>query len=318
MTQRTFIPGSPWLFFKLYTGHKTADELLTDVLYPFVRDLQTLQLIDSWFFIRYTDPDFHIRFRLHIPDAASYSAVMTAFHSWLQPCMEDGSLSKVLCDTYNRELERYGEATIGSIEELFCIDSTAQIELLARLAEEPEARRETLRQHLSLLLLDDALTAFGYDLAAKLRLTEQMADSFKREFGFTTHAYTKQLNDKYRAARSDIEQVMATRKDCAAFEDILSRRRRKFGEIAHRTAGIADSEVADPTPAIPDDLLRSIQHMTMNRWFRSRNRQHELVIYDFLSKYFKSAQARTRPTSDSESHENRKKSRENQGEVVEW
>lgn len=292
MTQRTFIPGSPWLFFKLYTGHKTADELLTDVLRPLVGNLLARGLIDGWFFIRYTDPDFHIRFRLHIPDAANYSDVMAAFHHSLQPCVEDGRVSKVQCDTYTRELERYGDATVGSLEELFGIDSAAQIELLARLAEQPDADRETLRQHLSLLLLDDALTAFGYDLAAKQRLTEQMAESFKREFGFTTHAYTKQLNDKYRAARSDINQVVTSRKECATFEDVLKGRRQGFGEIAHRIAGIADSGVADS--AVPaDDLMRSIQHMTMNRWFRSRNRQHELVIYDFLSKYYKSLHINT-------------------------
>ncbi len=26
--------------------------------------------------------------------------------------------------------------------------------------------------------------------------------------------------------------------------------------------------------------------MTMNRWFRTGNEQFELVVYDFLSKYF--------------------------------
>ena len=32
--------------------------------------------------------------------------------------------------------------------------------------------------------------------------------------------------------------------------------------------------------------LTSMIHMTMNRWFRSKNRLHELVIYDFLSRYY--------------------------------
>lgn len=312
MTQRTFIPGSPWLYFKLYTGHKTADELLAGVLRPLAVDLQTRGLIDRWFFIRYADPDFHIRFRVHIPDAAGYSDVMSGFHRGVLPCVEDGRVSKVLCDTYTRELERYGEATVELLEELFCIDSAAQFELLARLAEQPGAGRETLRQHLSLLLLDDALTAFGNDLAAKQQLMGQMAESFRREFGFTAHAYTKQLNDKYRTARSDIEQVVTSRRECAAFEDVLAGRQRGFGQIAERIAAIADSEVRSPASAVPvDDLLRSIQHMTMNRWFRSRNRQHELVIYDFLNRYYKSAQARNQPASNGEVPENRKKRRGN-------
>ena len=32
--------------------------------------------------------------------------------------------------------------------------------------------------------------------------------------------------------------------------------------------------------------------MTMNRWFRSRNRLHELVIYNFISKHYDSMYAR--------------------------
>lgn len=38
-----------------------------------------------------------------------------------------------------------------------------------------------------------------------------------------------------------------------------------------------------------DNLLFSITHMTVNRWFRANNRLHELVVYDFLNKYYESA-----------------------------
>lgn len=312
MTRRTFIPGSPWLYFKLYTGHKTADELLTTVLGPLARNLQKRGVTDRWFFIRYTDPEFHLRFRLHMPDPAHYGEAMTAFHRTVQPCVEDGRVTKVLCDTYVRELERYGTAAIELLEELFCIDSAAQLELLARLAVQPAAGRETLRQHLSLLLLDDTLTAFGCGLPDKLRVTGRMAESFRREFGFTTHAYTRQLNDKYRAARNDIERVVTGREECAAFADVLDERRRLIAQLARRIAAVSSSDAADSASHVPtDDLLPSIQHMIMNRWFRSRNRQYELVIYDFLSRYYTSVQARNQPEANCEAPENRKKSREN-------
>lgn len=38
--ERIFIPGSRWLFFKLYTGTQSADILLTRHISPFVRRLQ--------------------------------------------------------------------------------------------------------------------------------------------------------------------------------------------------------------------------------------------------------------------------------------
>lgn len=37
-----------------------------------------------------------------------------------------------------------------------------------------------------------------------------------------------------------------------------------------------------------NDFLSSHIHMTMNRIFCSKNREHEMICYDFLSRYYKS------------------------------
>ncbi|MCL2738922.1 MAG: hypothetical protein FWE30_05695, partial [Bacteroidales bacterium] len=41
-------------------------------------------------------------------------------------------------------------------------------------------------------------------------------------------------------------------------------------------------------------LLSSYTHMMMNRWFRSKQRMHEAVVYDFLLKYYKYRSARNK------------------------
>lgn len=295
MKQRKFIPGSQWLYFKLYTGHKTADVLLTKVVNPLVSDLQTRILIDRWFFIRYNDPDFHLRLRIHIPKTTNYGEIMTAFHLSLLPCVEDGRVQKIQCDTYVREIERYGHDTIEQLEEIFCVDSAVQVELLTHLMEQPGDVRENLRGVLALKLLDDALTGFGYDLEAKCRLMEQMADNFKQEFGFTHHSYTKQLNSKYRTARPDIERVLTSCVGIETFIDILNKRKQHFAKIAQQINGAVQTALDGIVSTISTDaLMRSIEHMTVNRWFRSRNRQHELVIYDFLTKFYKSELAKAK------------------------
>ena len=73
MIQRKFIPGSQWLYFKIYTGVKTADEVLAHTIRPFLRELYAERWIDGSFFIRYNDPDFHIRLRLHIDRFENYA-----------------------------------------------------------------------------------------------------------------------------------------------------------------------------------------------------------------------------------------------------
>ncbi len=62
---RTFLPGSEWLYAKLYTGAATADRLLSDVVGPLVREALDSGAADRWFFIRYSDPGRHLRLRLH-------------------------------------------------------------------------------------------------------------------------------------------------------------------------------------------------------------------------------------------------------------
>ena len=205
--------------------------------------------------------------------------------------VDNGAVVKVVCDTYVREIERYGAGTMEAVERLFGIDSRAVLELLDRVAEEPADRRETVRWQLALLLLDDAMTAFGREPEEKLRLFSNMAGNFKQEFGFTSHPFTRQINDKYRRYRAEIEKGLSVREPFAAYEPVLRRRRAELERVAAEILRIKDEDAAPPST---DELLGSIAHMTMNRWFRTGNRQFELVVYDFLSKYFESSVARTK------------------------
>ncbi len=291
MIRRKFIPGSRWLYFKIYTGIKTAAEVATRTLLPQLREWYEAKLIDDWFFIRYTDPDFHLRLRLLVARPEHYAAIFARIGSSVEPLVDNGAVVKVVCDTYVREIERYGAGTMEAVERLFGIDSRAVLELLDRVAEEPADRRETVRWQLALLLLDDAMTAFGREPEEKLRLFSNMAGNFKQEFGFTSHPFTRQINDKYRRYRAEIEKGLSVREPFAAYEPVLRRRRAELERVAAEILRIKDEDAAPPST---DELLGSIAHMTMNRWFRTGNRQFELVVYDFLSKYFESSVARTK------------------------
>ncbi len=291
MIRRKFIPGSRWLYFKIYTGIKTADEVATRTLLPLLRELYEAKLIDDWFFIRYTDPDFHLRLRLLVARPEHYAAIFARIGSSVEPLVDNGAVVKVVCDTYVREIERYGAGTMEAVERLFGIDSRAVLELLDRVAEEPADRRETVRWQLALLLLADAMTAFGREPEETLRLFSNMAGNFKQEFGFTSHPFTRQINDKYRRYRAEIEKGLSVREPFAAYEPVLRRRRAELERVAAEILRIKDEDAAPPST---DELLGSIAHMTMNRWFRTGNRQFELVVYDFLSKYFESSVARTK------------------------
>jgi thiopeptide-type bacteriocin biosynthesis protein len=87
--------------------------------------LKQNQLVSHWFFIRYSDPDFHLRIRFYLPDIHNIDKVISQIHKSLQNYFQIGLIRKIQYDTYNREIERYGENTMDLSEQIFCADSVA-------------------------------------------------------------------------------------------------------------------------------------------------------------------------------------------------
>jgi len=125
--QRSFIIGDEWNYFKIYTGFKTADAILTGCIYPLSNTLKSNGIIDKWFFIRYSDPKFHLRIRFHVNNPNHAAAVMLNFNQIIKKQVNSGLVWKVQADTYNRELERYGATAIELSETLFWHDIKAVI-----------------------------------------------------------------------------------------------------------------------------------------------------------------------------------------------
>lgn len=205
--QRNFIPGSEWLYFKLYTGHKSADTLLVEYIKPLVERFEAEELINNFFFIRYGDPLPHIRLRLKINRPENYTSILYLTNDVFTICINNGLLSNVMCDTYRREIERYGTYTIDTSEKLFSVDSQAIIRLLGILFRSINSEQD--RWLLALRLLDDMLNVFGYKIEAKCSLLEIISDNFRAEFQCNKNPYSKQLNDKYRGLRSLIDQALS-------------------------------------------------------------------------------------------------------------
>ena len=148
-------------YFKLYTGTKTADTILKNEMYRFVTDMLKNALIDKWFFIRYSDPEFHIRLRLHLKEPRNFTGLYNRFYEAFFPVVDAGFVWSIQCDTYRREMDRYGANTIALIENLFFKDSDYAIRLLHQIVgENPEQQRWKL----ALALTDSLLAAFSYNL----------------------------------------------------------------------------------------------------------------------------------------------------------
>jgi thiopeptide-type bacteriocin biosynthesis protein len=282
--QRSFAPGSEWTYLKVYCGAKWGDKLLTTHLRPCLEALEAQQVIHKWFFIRYNDPHNHLRLRLlHDGSPASLAAIMSALHQALAGLQQERVVQAMQYDTYHRELERYGAATMEFSETVFYHDSRAVVQFLDLLAGEEGERYRWL---FALRGVDEMLTAFGLPLATKLRLAEQLSLSFFHEFNGDA-GLTHQLNDKYRAVSRELAGFLDPAQDTPYTEDAVA-------VFAERGAALAAAFAALPAEQAEAAqlLLPSYLHMFLNRIFLANQRLHELVVYHYLGKHYKSVAAR--------------------------
>jgi thiopeptide-type bacteriocin biosynthesis protein len=124
-------PGSDWLFAKLYGPRDREDELVRDALRDFTARVREAGLAREWFFIRYSDPDAHLRVRFQGSPERLTRELFPELSAWMTRLIADGQCSRVALDTYDREVDRYGGASgIDAAEELFDADSRAVADLL--------------------------------------------------------------------------------------------------------------------------------------------------------------------------------------------
>lgn len=278
--KRDFIIGSEWLFYKVYCGYTTADELLKNIIGPLSASMIQQKLVDNWFFIRYADPNPHIRWRLHFADLSHLGEVELTVARTLQPYLDAKLINKIQTDTYKREIERYGEPTMELCETLFGLDSEMVTAMLTMTETLPD--KELYRWLFSLKAIDSLLDTFDYDLESKHALAKSIADGFGKEFGIN-EPVIQQFSDKYRSYKKQIFSFLQE-KDNNAKSLYLTIETKK----AKTSPLVIQFQALCPNRQRLDEIMRSLIHMTMNRIFIAQQRKHEVVLYGFLERYYRS------------------------------
>ncbi len=281
VTKRTFIPGSQWLYFKIYSGLTTATKVLTEIILPLTQNLLDQNTIQHWFFIRYADPDTHLRIRFWCEDKNQISDVISVFQQNIQSYIDQELVWKLQIDTYQRELERYGENSIEASEKLFFYDSEMIANAL-NLIDDKE-----LKFLFVLKSIDQLLKDFGLTTNDKSQLVKDNGDAFKREF-YANKKLKKQLDKKYREQRKRLEVFfnLETHDEYQPLLDILNYRTTKNRTQIEFIFKLQKNKTLQVSK---ESLLASYIHMHVNRFFDSRQRLYEMVCYDFLERYYRSA-----------------------------
>lgn len=283
---RTFLTGSEWLYVKIYCGTNSAERLLKEVIKPVVHQLEAAGTIDRWFFVRYNDPEHHIRIRFHhATNGEFWKEVLSRLYEMLKDGSATGLLYKMQTETYDREIERYRIETMDFSEKVFYYDSEAVIDFIDLLEGE---EGEQFRWLLAARGVDMLLNDFEYRAEDKAALLKKLQKGFFTEFG-GDKALSSQLNDKYREHMQMIRSFMDGQKDMEnGIEEAVALFTIRSMNITNALKNLKSSGSLENPDVRFAELLPSYIHMFLNRIFLSNQRKHELVIYHFLSKYYDS------------------------------
>lgn len=286
---RFFPPGSEWLYAKLYTGTATADDVLREIVAPLVREIIGAKAADRWFFIRYADPETHLRLRFHGDPKKLHSDVLPLLQHTFAKSLQAGTIWRVQFDTYEREVERYGGSQ-GVIlgERIWHADSDAVMSIVSLL--EPGDAGLDERWLLAFAGIDSMLTGFGFDAHAKSTLPRQVPEILQ-----VKKKWRDELSEKFRKDRASLESLLrlpiAADHELAPGLEILRERDQRLAPVMTELKALASAgQLAVPLSA----FAMICAHMFANRLLRSAQEEQEPVIYDFLSRIYLSEVARVR------------------------
>lgn len=282
--KRIFNPGDEWLYFKIYTGFKTADELLTTKIKPLCDHLVQRGLVAKWFFIRYADPRFHIRFRVLLNDTRSCGEIICLINETLKPYIDAERISKLQIDTYTREVERYGVFDINNAETIFYRDSESVLSILEMLE---GIEGENIRWLATMRSVDEYLETFLFSLEEKKNYIASLRDYFASEFN-ADKDFKSQLDKKFRRNKETIENWLArpfggTSAEMDDYIPVIEAIERRTEHLS----SLVSQLVANTGTGVIRSGLSSLLHMNINRMFRAKNRLHEYVIYDLLERHYR-------------------------------
>jgi len=279
--KRIYLPGDEWVYLKIYCHPSTSNSILVKCVRNIITGLKKQNILKSWYFIRYNDPDNHLRIRIQTnPDDTV--AVVKYFKKRIRIYVEKGIINNLLLDTYKREIERYGAETIGYAENAFNASSEL---VLAYLKNISTGAFDFSELHLALLSSDALLAIFFPEYSSRIYLLKSIHESMKHEFEDSKQV-KMQLDNKYR--------------EYSMFINNMNKNQSEITEIAGKkeynsylkTLGLLKTNAQLFFPGKLMKLAADIIHMHLNRLFNEKQRSHEFIIYYLLYKYYLSVKAR--------------------------
>jgi thiopeptide-type bacteriocin biosynthesis protein len=272
-------PGSDWLFVKIYCPPFFQDELLVGAVRDFCDKARRSSTSNGWFYVRYSDPDPHIRIRFRGDPQTLIAKLFPDLCSWSADLIADGICQRFCFDTYDREIERYGGLEgMAGVEGIFTSDSPCAIDTIALMRSTPELDRLTVR----LVSIDTLLEAAGLDDARRLDWYESRVKS-PRFFG-----------DEFRQRKNALRALFADREGIRHLpggETLAPILKERQVSLESSVTLFKDLDTRGQLTKSFNQILESVVHMHCNRLGGSGLDNVEDKALELLLRTYKSLKA---------------------------
>ncbi|MEN8906533.1 MAG: lantibiotic dehydratase [Clostridiales bacterium] len=249
-------PGSEWLFLKLYGNSKREDEFIGNSLRVINKDIIDNNYAEKFFFMRYVDPEPHIRVRFRGKSEILISKLLPEFYNKSLKLIEEGFLSKFVIDTYDREVERYGGPDlIDYAEDIFYKDSIIVEEFLY-LLNNKELSFDM--EKLAVVSIIDYLESFGLSFEEQMNFLDKLTNrkEYLDDFRESRKIYMKIANT------DDDWDGLNNYRDGKIVKIILSKRHIIIKRFIQKFAML---KIKKGLYNEKDDIMASIIHLHCNR-----------------------------------------------------
>jgi thiopeptide-type bacteriocin biosynthesis protein len=267
---RQFVPGSEWLYLKIFVKPDLSNSILLQ-LYKLLDKSDVRNLVKQWFYVRYLEGGYHIRFRIQLRYVADFQKLLIMIQQLMHPYVESGEISKIQIDTYVREIERYEPNGILLAERLFAFDSIYCCKSCQITEGSPVEHSDLL----AFWLMTKYIGILDPSKVVQLIFAEKCFEAFSNEFDCKAlKIHVDKLYRTYSKPLSDIKDEYS--KLITLFTDQLN-------------------QIVDPKSApVAESFLASIIHMFVNRYYIVNQRLHECLLYGLVIKALKAEIARNR------------------------
>jgi len=267
--ERLKLPGGEWMFVKWYGVQDRVDEFLAGPLREFCAQAEQQQWAKRSFFMRYADPAPHIRLRFGGEPQALWTQLLPHLHGFAQHCVREGMLSRMVIDTYEPEVERYGGPELISLaEQWFEMDSkVVQYWLSLREGGQMQIPKDLL----AVVSVLDIMEQFGYGFEEQLEELNRMVDY-------------RDYQELFRPQRSEYLKLADARNGFAGLAQhqagpmVLPALQGRSAVLRRYAEEVAARERAGMTGVRRLDVMQSVIHMHLNRLYGIEREDEKRVL----------------------------------------